>query len=123
LAGATLVWRSWSAPPISDGRAWRLPDGTVMEAANPDAKPPRGAVEPVAPRSWDHDHCDFCWAAFMAATGPRGQQKVREGDPEVFTAGYTPADPATARVWICSACFEDFRDRFGWTVVGEGPAG
>jgi hypothetical protein len=58
----------------------------------------------------------------MAAAGPRGQQKVREGDPEVFTAGYMPADPATARVGICSACFEDFRDRFGWTVVGEGPA-
>jgi hypothetical protein len=117
LTGATLVWCPWSAPPITDGRAWRLPNGTVMETADPNAKSPRGAVEPVAPRGWDHDHCDFCWAAFLPAAGP--QQEVREGDPRVFTAGYRPADPVTARVWICPTCFEDFRDRFGWTVVGE----
>ncbi len=34
-------------------------------------------------------------------------------------AGYTPAPPDErfGSVWVCAACFDDFRERFGWSVV------
>jgi hypothetical protein len=73
-----------------------------MQSRSPEAAPPSGAVEEVTPREWDHDHCDFCWAKFMDSS-----------------AGYTPA-PRHERfgsVWVCPACFDDLRERFGWSVV------
>ena len=78
-----------------------------METTNPDAEPPHRAVERAEPRGWDHDHCDFCWAKFMVP-------EQRQQDPEILTAGYTPA-LGPGRTWICPTCFEDFRERFGWT--------
>lgn len=58
-----------------------------------------------APRpSWDHDHCEFCWAKFTKAA-------------DMLREGYTTED---SYYWICDRCFEDFRVQFEWTVA-EGP--
>jgi hypothetical protein len=57
----------------------------------------------VPPRpDWDHDHCVFCFAKFMATPGP-----------DILTEGYCTAAAAD---WICPQCFADFQERFGWTV-------
>ena len=117
LLGAELVRRDWSAPPSGDVRAWRRADDTVMETPDPGAAPPQGAVEEVQPHDWDHDHCEFCWAKFMAADFPPEQREWREQHPDILTASYTPAQPQRRRIWICPDCFEDFRERFGWVVV------
>lgn len=52
---------------------------------------------------WDHDHCSFCWAKFMV-----------EDYPDVLHDGYCTLDDYH---WICTNCFADFHERFGWTVV------
>jgi hypothetical protein len=56
----------------------------------------------IAPRpTWDHDHCEFCWAKFM------------ETDlPDVLHEGYCSEEFR----WICRTCFEDFRAQFEWRV-------
>lgn len=54
--------------------------------------------------AWDHDHCAFCWAEFAS--------DVSEHTP--YDAGWVTADDDYT--WICPVCFEDFKDRFGWTV-------
>jgi len=51
--------------------------------------------------TWEHDHCEFCWAKFS----------LREGD---LKEGY--ATPDRYR-WICKACYDDFKDVFAWRVV------
>jgi len=58
--------------------------------------------------SWEHDHCEFCWAKFSES---------RE-DPNV---GYATTDRYH---WICENCYQDFKNMFQWTVVdapGERP--
>jgi len=115
LQGATLVWREWSSPAASDLRAWRMSDGSVRESSEP-VEAPAGAVERVEPRGWDHDHCDFCWAKFMA-------REIAEHDPEILAAGYTIASEKRSTFWICPSCFEDFKERFAWTVVPSEGAG
>lgn len=50
--------------------------------------------------SWDHDHCEFCWAKFS-----------EEPAPDLLTEGYSTLDNYR---WICEHCFEDFRDLFEW---------
>jgi hypothetical protein len=52
--------------------------------------------------SWEHDHCEFCWAKFM-----------EEDLPDVLHAGYATEDNYR---WICEQCFEDFKDMFNWKV-------
>jgi hypothetical protein len=51
--------------------------------------------------SWDHDHCEFCWAKFM------------EDVPDALHEGYCTLDEDR---WICPDCFRDFRERFDWTL-------
>ena len=58
---------------------------------------------------WDHDHCEFCQAEISDT----------RDDHVDCTAGYVAADDRYH--WICPQCFEDFRDRFSWTVVGPLP--
>jgi hypothetical protein len=55
--------------------------------------------------SWEHDHCEFCWAKFMEADVP-----------DVLHEGYTTEDHDR---WICEECFEDFNDLFEWKVMRE----
>jgi hypothetical protein len=86
-----------------------LVNGRTMWSRSADQGRPRDAVEELEPVSWDHDHCDFCGAKFMA------EKRL----PDVLLAGYTEADAPTGEsaVWVCAGCFSDFKDRFGWTVV------
>lgn len=50
---------------------------------------------------WDHEHCEFCWEKFSSA----------EGD---LHSGYCTPD---FKHWICTDCFEDFKEEFRWTVA------
>lgn len=67
----------------------------------------RNYRRPRGNRSWDHDHCEFCWAKFMV-----------EDVPGVHHEGYNTRDQYR---WICDDCFNDFREMFEWTVE-EGAA-
>jgi len=49
---------------------------------------------------WDHDHCEFCGAKFS----------LNEGD---LKKGYSTED---GYHWICSRCFNDFKNEFCWQV-------
>jgi hypothetical protein len=113
LTNATLIWREWTPPEPTEVHAWRMENGTIAESIRPVDEPPAGATEGVEPRGWDHDHCDFCWATFMASEAARD-------DPEILGAGYTVAGPERSTFWICRTCFDDFRERFGWSVVSDG---
>ncbi len=58
----------------------------------------------VPPReSWDHDHCEFRWAKFMASDDPDSVQK-----------GFVTEDDYR---WICKTCYEDFKDMFQWELL------
>jgi len=59
---------------------------------------------------WDHDRCSFCWAEIS-------DQPV--GEHVSYNAAWVTADDNYH--WVCPACFEDFADRFSWSI--EGPAG
>ena len=54
---------------------------------------------------WDHEHCEFCWEKFSSA----------EGD---LHSGYCTPD---FKHWICTDCFEDFKEEFRWTVADTSP--
>lgn len=91
------LMRQWKYMPSPD-HDWRLRgqerylNGVTLHRANYRA--------PSA--DWDHDHCDFCWAKFM------------EGNvSDTLQRGYVTDD---GRDWICPNCFDDFRERFHWTV-------
>ena len=49
------------------------------------------------------DHCEFCSRKFA----------VKAQGPEFQTEGYATANGFR---WICSDCFEDFKDEFEWRV-------
>lgn len=53
-------------------------------------------------KTWDHDHCDFCFATFSEC-----EDDLHEG--------YVTADDK--RTWICPECFEDFQEMFHWELV------
>lgn len=59
--------------------------------------------------SCDHDHCEFCWAEISDRT---------VDDHTQFSEGWTTDD---RHRWVCAPCFADFRERFRWTVVDDGP--
>lgn len=54
---------------------------------------------------WDHDHCAFCGAEISDDT---------TGHADYDEAWVTSDDSYT---WVCSKCFDDFRENFTWTVV------
>lgn len=51
---------------------------------------------------WDHDHCEFCWKTFS--------ESLSEA---VLNEGYATEDNYR---WICTECFEYFKDLFGWNI-------
>ena len=53
--------------------------------------------------NWDHDHCEFCGNKFSE----------KEGD---LNEGYATDDNYH---WICSSCYEDFKELFQWKVVAK----
>jgi hypothetical protein len=79
---------------------------------------------------WDHDHCALCWAKFMDADQkdvlregyvfrPAGPSSAVTSEDErtTYAGGHRIVASPTHDEWICPACFEDFKDRFKWTVV------
>lgn len=52
-------------------------------------------------KTWDHDHCDFCWATFSEY----------END---LHEGYVTEDKHT---WICPECCADFKEMFEWELI------
>jgi len=54
--------------------------------------------------TWDHDHCELC------------MEKFAETDliPEALHEGYATLDNYR---WICASCFNDFREKFAWTLA------
>jgi hypothetical protein len=54
---------------------------------------------------YDHDHCEFCFQEISMYEG-------------ATHCGYCTLDEYR---WICPACYEDFREEFGWTLEGESP--
>ncbi len=79
------------------GDDWRL---TSQETYLKSATLVWAAYTPHSDR-WTHDHCEFCWERFS----------LREGD---LHAGYCTRDRYR---WVCPACYEDFRERFGFTLA------
>jgi hypothetical protein len=84
-------------------------------------------------REWDHDHCFGCWAKFAEYEGP---DILREGFAyaEPFEVGEEPecvtqrkeevmrclSKPALDDVklhWLCSECFEDFREPLNFGLM------
>jgi len=72
--------------------------------------------------TWEHDHCEFCFAKFMDPDYSPEHKKFIEEHPDVLTEGYaTTAEHADGADyhWICDTCFNDFSERFAWLVVTE----
>ena len=59
--------------------------------------------------TWDHDHCEFCWAKFMAVGSPSNPSDTHK----ILHEGYKTVNE---NQWICDDCFADFQARFRWTV-------
>lgn len=63
--------------------------------------------------TWRHGACEFCRTEFSES-----------GEPGTLHSGYSVLGAGPAGQddysWVCTVCFEDFRDRFGWTVLGPG---
>ena len=71
--------------------------------------------------SWEHDHCEFCWAKFMDPAYSEEHRAAVEADPAILTEGYTTTDEHSQGAeyhWVCLRCFEDFKERFRWEVAG-----
>jgi hypothetical protein len=69
--------------------------------------------------SWEHDHCEFCWAKFVDPEHSDAHRRLAEEEGFV-TEGYaTTSDYSRGPdyVWICTECFSDFVDVFGWEVI------
>lgn len=53
----------------------------------------------------DHSHCEFCWHKFMENCN---------GVSDCSDNGYVTCD---GTYWICNKCFDDFKNKFKWSVV------
>jgi hypothetical protein len=62
--------------------------------------------------TWEHDHCEYCWAVFSDPTFPHDDSNLHQGYSMMARDRF-----ADDQIWICRTCFEDFKDRFQWTVV------
>ena len=53
--------------------------------------------------TWDHEHCEFCWAKFSEFDGD-------------LKKGYCTLDK---KKWICNECFNDFKEMFNWKTAKQ----
>jgi hypothetical protein len=89
---------------MAEAEDWRLATlGAVLRRKLTGAALVWATWRPPRP-GWDHDHCEFCMTKFA---GPEL--------PDTLHAGYATLDHYR---WICPQCFADFREQFGWQVVG-----
>ena len=96
---------------------WRLTgQETYLQGATLVRKPYRakGAAS-------EHDHCAFCWAKFVDTSFSDAHAAMARDDSAVQTEGYAAVGTGPGGQgdyhWVCVACFNDFRERFEWTVV------
>jgi hypothetical protein len=54
---------------------------------------------------WDHDHCIFC----------QGELAAGKSEHVDFASGYVTTDGK--HEWVCEPCFDDLKDRFGFTIA------
>lgn len=62
---------------------------------------------------WDHEHCSFCWAKFM-------DKRNMKASSDCLHEGYASLASEDFRedyYWICSDCFDDFREQFQWKLI------
>lgn len=93
-----------------------LPPGTLFE---------RKAYHPYS-ETWEHDHCELCWATFMDPTFSEKHRQLVETHPEHQTEGYatTDAHPQGAEYhWVCTMCWDDFAEEYGLRLVQPRGAG
>lgn len=100
----------------ADDSDWRLA-GQVrfLQGAEFTRRPYR-----VWSETWEHDHCEFCWAKFMDPNFSDQHRKHIAEHSDVLTEGYTTTashQHGADYHWICPTCFEDFAERFGWQAV------
>ena len=70
--------------------------------------------------TWEHDHCEFCWAKFMDPDFSEDHRQYIAEHADVLTEGYTTTaehEHGAEYHWICKPCFDDFVDRFQWRIV------
>jgi hypothetical protein len=70
--------------------------------------------------TWEHDHCEFCWAKFVEP-GRRATQNDSDVLPAGFAAQHTGPDRQDDYHWICESCAADLCARFEWSLVREEP--
>ena len=63
--------------------------------------------------AWSHGACEFCQTEFSED----GHGGALHSGYSVLGAGPAGQDDYS---WVCAICFEDLRDRFGWTVLDAG---
>jgi hypothetical protein len=82
---------------------------------------------------WDHEHCVLCQTKFMeethpdtiqegfvygydrsASAAPHDERRISVPDPPT---GFSVVQSPNAEHWVCPTCFEDFEQRFHWTVA------
>ena len=56
-------------------------------------------------KEWDHEHCSFCMIKFST-------------NKDDLHSGYCTTDEKRSQ-WICSRCFEDFKDEFQWVIINK----
>ena len=100
------------------GGDWRLDRGqeSYLQGATLVRKPYR-----IWSETWEHDHCEFCWAKFVDPSFSETHAQLFERDPEVLTEGYaalgTGPNGEDDYHWICGTCVNDFHERFGWQLA------
>jgi hypothetical protein len=71
-------------------------------------------------KTWEHEHCPFCFTKFMDPDFSEEHRRFIEEHPDVLTEGYTTSTEHVRGAgwhWICPRCVEDFADEFGWQIV------
>jgi hypothetical protein len=88
--------------------AWWAPTPTIRYK-------PDGTTEPAI---WGHDHCEFCWREFCDTDHDcgDGSRPLTEGWAARGPAGRPEEERRDNYHWVCTTCFEDFKDYFGWTI-------
>jgi hypothetical protein len=76
---------------------------------------------------WDHEHCSLCWAKVTEPVddGSLGEGYVHGERGSVNSveertsrkAGLRIVEAPTDEHWICSSCFMEFAEHFGWNAL------
>ena len=70
-------------------------------------------------KTWEHDHCDFCFAEFTEM--PDARQEHQTSNVGFAVQGVSPANIDGGKgndyFWVCSKCAYDFKDMFEWQII------